>query len=395
MIAQIAAITLSNLRSLPQRLGASTVIVLGIAGVVGVIVSIFAVAMGFQGVMTATGQSNRYMILAASGFSNTEAYSFLPRDAVAFILQAPGIAHDAAGSPIASAEAFRAVRFDAPNGRRMSGMLRGVSAANAQLRPEFRIVEGRMAQTGLHELVAGVGLCTRMGLKVGSLVHLRDTDWLITGIFATGDSHESELIGDVESVLSVIKATVFQSVTARVDTPADLAALKAALAANPSLKIKVMNEPDYYRLRFEDFGSQLTMAGFIVGGIMALGALFGALNTMYAAVAARLREIAMLRAVGFAASVVVASLFIEALLLALSGGVIGAAVAALLFDGRTVSTPATSDTGSDSLLTYAVTVTPGVLGSAILVAAGVGLLGALFPAIRAARLPIATALQVK
>jgi putative ABC transport system permease protein len=393
---QIAAMTISNLRSLPQRVGASLVIVIGIAGVVSVLVSIFAMAIGFSRVMTGTGRANRVIVLDANGFGSTEAYSYLPREAVLSILDAPGIARDGAGSPIVSAEAYRAVRFDAPNGKRTSAVLRGVGAAHAQLRPEFHLVDGRMFQPGLHELIAGVGLRGRMGLAIGSRIHLRDGDWTIVGIFETGDSHDSELVGDADTVLSVLRASTFQSVTARIASPQDAVAFKDALSANPSLKVKALNEVDYYREHANSFGAGSAMyaVGWGVGSIMALGALFGALNTMYAAVAARMREIATLRAIGFPASVVVASLLIEALLLALTGGVIGAVIASSLFDGRIISTVAIAG-GQDSQLTFAATVTSSLLALAILCAAGIGLLGALFPAIRAARLPIATALQVR
>jgi putative ABC transport system permease protein len=393
---QIAAIAVSNLRSLPQRVGASLVIVIGIAGVVSVLVSIFAMAIGFNRVMTGTGRANRVIVLDANGFGSTEAYSYLPREAVLSILNAPGIARDGAGKLIASAEAYRAVRFNAPSGRRTSAVLRGVGAAHAQLRPELRLVEGRMFQPGLHELIAGMGLQERMGLAIGSRIHLRDGDWTVVGIFQTGDSHDSELVGDADTVLAVLRANTYQSVTARIASPQDATALKDALSAIPSLKVKVLNEVDYYREHAHSFGAgaALSVLGWGVGSIMGLGALFGALNTMYAAAAARMREIATLRAIGFTASVVVASFLIEALLLALSGGVIGAVTAASLFDGRIISTVAIAG-GQDSQLTFAATVTPGLLALAILCAASIGLLGALFPAIRAARRPIASALQVR
>jgi putative ABC transport system permease protein len=392
-MSQIATITLANLRTLPQRMTASLVVVFGMACVSGVLVAMLATADGFNRMMAGTGRADRYIVMDLASAGISETYSTLTREWAAIIINAPGVAHDAAGAPIASAEAFKGIRLDAPGGR-TSALIRGVGAAHATLRPEFRIVDGRMFQPGHAELIVGAPLYRRLGLRVGGTLRLRDVDWIVVGVFESGDSHESEFIGDAESVIAMLRTNAFQSVTARISSPQDLATFKAALEARPQLKIGVVNEADYYRDRTGKVGTQIHALAVAVGIIMAFGVLFGAFNTMYAAAAARLREMATLRAIGFTASTVLASLFIESLLLTLSGGILGAAISAAIFNRRVISTLATGDV-SDSQITFAINVTPAQLAIAVACAAVIGLLGALLPAITMARMPVAAALQVR
>jgi putative ABC transport system permease protein len=395
-LAQVATITLSVFRSLPQRWAASLVVVIGIAGVVGVLISLVAAEMSMNSIVAASGRPNRVIVLDAdaSGSGGSESYSSLPRATVLAVFDAPGIARDGAGKPIASAEAVKSVRFDAPNGKRLNATLRGVGLAYPALHPEFHLIDGRMFQPGLHEVIAGVGLRARLELAVGSRIHLRDADWTVVGLFQSGDTHESELLGDADTVLSVFRSDAFQSVTARIDSPDALAALKTALAANPLLKVSVLNEIDFYHQRVSTFSAAAAGFSWIIGIIMSLGAVIGALNTMYAAVEARTREIATLRAIGFDAVAVVVSIFAESLLLALIGGAIGAVIGTLIFDGRVDSTLASGNT-SDAPVTFVVSLSPSFFALLVLIAAGIGFLGALFPAIRAARLPVTEALQVR
>ena len=390
-LTQIAAITASNLKSLPHRLGSSLVIVTGIAGVVGVLVATMAMAIGFDQAMGSTGKANRLIVLAES--SGQEARSNLPRESVSSILAAPGIAQDAAGHAIVSAEVITTIRHDLASGKRTNVALRGVGPNGFALRPEIRITQGRAFEPGKSELIVGKALTQRSGLTIGSKVRLRGAAWDIVGTFESGgDSRQSELLGDADTLLSALDRNLFQSVTVRVDSEADAAAFKDALTTNPTLKVAILPEMQYYKERSDDFGSALYLIGWVVGSIMGVGALFGALNTMYAAVATRSREIATLRAIGFDAAAVVASIFLEALLLALAGGMIGAAIAGLVFNGNSIST-LTSGNAADPQMTFDMTVSPALLALGIAWAAGIGLLGGLFPAVRAARAPIATALR--
>jgi len=379
-----------NLRSIPQRFGTSSVIVVGIAGVVAVLISVLAMATGFTHTLLATGRDDRAIVLR--GGSDSELASTLSREATLTIIDAPGIRKDAAGKAIASAEPV--VIVEMPKKSNASGAnvtIRGVGAEGVALRPEIQLVAGRMFRRGVRELIVGRGAEAQFkGLDVGSHIALRGSDWTIVGAFeSNGDSHESELFADAETVLSAYRRNLYQSVVARLDSKDSFDAFKAALTTNPQLSVAVLRERDYYVHQSQRMGKVLAFVAYFVGGIMAVGALFGALNTMYSAVSVRSREIATLRAIGFGASAVVLSVLIEAILLAVMGALIGAGLAWLFFNGNVVSTLGSNFTQ----VVFRLAVSPSLVALGILWACAIGLIGGLFPAIRAARLPVATALR--
>jgi putative ABC transport system permease protein len=390
MLTQIRAVTAMNLTSIPQRLGTSSVIVVGIAGVVAVLISVLAMATGFQRTILATGRDDRAIVLR--GGSDSELASTLSREATLTIMDAPGIRKDAAGKPIASAEAV--VVVDMPKKSNDSGAnvtIRGVGAQAMALRPEIKLTTGRMFQRGLRELIVGLGAQAQFkGLDVGSHIALRGSDWTIVGAFASnGDSHESELLADGETVLSSYRRNLYQSVVVLLDSKESYPAFKNSLTTNPQLSVDVMREHDYYAKQSQRMSTVLSFIAYVVGGIMAVGALFGALNTMYSAVSVRSREIATLRAIGFGASAVVLSLLIEAMLLSIIGALIGAGLAWIFFNGNVVSTLGSNFTQ----VVFRLAVSPSLVVLGIVWACVIGLVGGLFPAIRAARLPVATALR--
>lgn len=390
MLRQIRAVTWMNLTSIPQRFGTSSVIVVGIAGVVAVLISVLAMATGFKRTIVATGRDDRAIVLR--GGSESELASTLSREATLTIMDAPGIRKDSAGKPIASAEAV--VVVDMPKKSNDSGAnvtIRGVGAQGMALRPEIHIVAGRVFQQGLRELIVGSGAQAQFkGLDVGSHIALRGSDWTIVGAFdSNGDSHESELLADGETVLSAYRRNLYQSVVVRLESKDSFAAFKNSLTTNPQLSVDVMREHDYYAKQSQRMSNVLSFIAYVVGGIMAVGALFGALNTMYSAVSVRSREIATLRAIGFGASAVVVSVLIEAMLLSVIGALIGAGLACVFFNGNVVSTLGSNFTQ----VVFRLAVGPSLVVLGIVWACVIGLVGGLFPAIRAARLPVATALR--
>lgn len=390
MLRQIRAVTWMNLRSIPQRLGTSAVIVVGIAGVVAVLISVLAMATGFTRTVVATGRDDRAMVLR--GGADSELASTLAREATLTIMDAPGIRKDSAGKPIASAEAV--VVVDMPKKSNNSGAnvtIRGIGAAGMALRPEIHLVAGRVFQRGLRELIVGSGAQAQFkGLDVGSHIALRGSDWTIVGAFeSNGDSHESELLADAETVLSAYRRNLYQSVVVLLDSKDSFTAFKTSLTTNPQLSVDVLREHDYYAQQSQRMSTVLSFVAYVVGGIMAVGALFGALNTMYSAVSVRSREIATLRAIGFGASAVVVSVLIEAMLLSVIGALIGAGLAWVFFNGNVVSTLGSNFTQ----VVFRLAVSPSLVVLGIVWACAIGLVGGLFPAIRAARLPVATALR--
>jgi putative ABC transport system permease protein len=390
MLKQTIAVTLNNLRNLPDRAGLSAVIVVGIAVTVAVLVSVLAMAAGFGHTLANTGRADRAIVLR--GGSQSELASTISRDNALTIIDAPGVRKDADGKPIASAEAVVIVSLpQKKTGTKANVTLRGVGPKAMALRPEIKLVQGRMYQPAVRELIVGQSAVGQFnGIALGSHLSFRDSDWTIVGIFdSNGDAHESELVGDAETVLSAYRRNLFQDVVVELDSAASFDAFKDSLTTNPTLSVDVKRETEYYAEQSKGLSKLLFFLAYVVGGIMALGAVFGALNTMYSAVSARSMEIATLRAIGFGSFSVVASVFVEALILALIGGVIGSASAWLFFNGNTVNTLG----GNFTQVVFKLTVTPELVKSGIIWACFIGLLGGLFPAIRAARLPVAAALR--
>lgn len=389
MLRQIAAVSLMSLKSVPQRLGASVVVVIGIAAVVGVLVSVFTMAGSLTGSLIAVGSVDRAVVLR-SGANFAEGASMLPLDTFGAVANAPGVVRTPEGRAAATADVVTAVnRPRRSNGALRALGVRGVSAENFVVRPEITIVEGRRYTPGLREAIVGRSAQTEfVGLDVGAEVKLRDAVWTIVGVFATGDATEAGLIMDVDTLASAYGLGFVNSITVRLETPDAFGAFKAALEANPTLKVDVYHEPAFAEQDAAGLDDLFFFITYVVCSIMAAGALVGALNTMYAAVSSRAVEIATLRALGFGATGIVVSILIESLSLAVLGAIAGSAVSWLIFSGDSVSLG-----GDVGTLITTLEITPATLAAGLLWACGVGFVGALFPAVRAARLPLATALR--
>lgn len=389
---QILAVVGMNLRNLPKRIGPSLVVVVGIAGVVAVLLSVLAMAVGFSQTIAGGGSPDRALIL--SGGALQEGMSSIPSDSVPNIMNAPGIAKDAQGRPIAAAEALAQVQITPPGGGKQINLpLRGVGTIEPELRPEIHIVEGRMFRPGLHELVVGRNLKQRYGLDVGSHLQFQNGDWEVVGIFASARSSvlDSQILTDAQTLLAAYQRTWFQSVTVRLAGPHGLDELKHALAGDPTLHVDAYSEAGFAAAQSRALNAVLRFIGYFVGGMMAGGALFGALNSLYASVSTRSVEIATLRAIGFGSTSVVISVLTEALLLSVAGALIGAFFAWLFFNGH-VSSMQLMGGGFQAPTAFKMVVTPGLVLLGIIWACVIGFAGGLFPALRAARLPIAKAL---
>ena len=390
---QIRAVSSISLRGLPQRIAPSLVVVIGIAGVVAVLLSVLALSTGLAGALTSTGRPDRALILHAQ--SSDEGSSTLTDDTIPTILDAPGIARARDGRPLASAEILATVNVPrADNGQLGQLTLRGVSAEAFELRPELQLVQGRMFRSGVRELLAGrAAQAHYRGLAVGSHVLFDNNDWLVVGAFDSGGgAHDSELLADATTVQSVYQRTVYNSVTVKLAAdPKALDTLRATLTKDPTLSVIVNRETAYYEQQSKSFAAILALIANVIGIIMAVGAIFAALNTMYSAVSARTVEIATLRAIGFGPLAVVVSVIIEALLLALVGALVGAALAWAFFDGNTVST--ISGGGGLAQVVFHLHISRALIVLGIIWACIVGFIGGLAPAVRAARIPVVMALR--
>jgi putative ABC transport system permease protein len=390
VLRQAIAIAGIGIRSIPQRWATSLVIVVGLAGVVAVFTALLAMATGFVSTLKATGRSDAVLILR--GGSDAELNSAFDRDSTDLIKQEPGIAAGADGKPLASAELMVIAELvrkdDVRNGANIT--VRGVEPAAFALRPQLRIIAGRNFTPGLRELIVGQGVLQQFqGARIGDVLRMRGSEWTVVGVFASGDAHDSEMWTDVNVARSIYGRRGSSSVLAALDGPEGLQRLKAAIAAEPRLTVDVMREQDYFSSQTRQFRKTIGFLAGIVTIIMALGAVFAALNSMYAAVAARGKEIATLRAIGFGGLPVVVSVMIEALLLALAGGVLGAVIAYVLFNNFTVSTLGQNFTQ----VVFNFKVTPALVARGLIIALAVGMVGGFLPALRAARLPVTVSLR--
>jgi putative ABC transport system permease protein len=390
VLKQIGSVTMMNLKSVPQRLGASSVIVIGIAGVVGVLVSILAMVGGLSQMMSSTARADRAIVVSTgAGF---ETLSNITREATHIISDAPGIKHRSDGKPLTSPDALAIVRLPLKRGGTSGNVsLRGVGDAGLGVRPEIQLVEGRLFGSSVREVIVGRTLQRQFrDLELGKQFLLRGAEWTVVGVFEShGGPHESEMITGAETLQSAFERTTFQSVAVLLESADSFAQFKGALTSNPALSVDAMREADYYRQQSQAFSQLLSVVAYLIGGIMAVGAVFGALNAMYSAVSTRTVEIATLRVLGFGASAVIVSVFAEALLLALLGGAAGGCAAWLLFNGHAVST----NGGGLTQLSVPLTVDMSLIGFGVLWACIIGMVGAAFPAIRAARAPLAAALR--
>ena len=384
MFGQIFQITLLSLRNLPSRLGSSSVIIVGIGGVVGVLVAILAMAKGFEASMDRAGAPDRAIVMR--GGSTSELSSGMGPEEMAVI---------SSFSEVTASSGELYLVADVPKRSNQSPAnlaIRGVEQAAFDIRPEISITAGRTFDTGKTEMIAGRGAVAEFqGVEVGSTIELRNSVWSIVGVFeADGSVYESEVWADLATTQSIFRREGnVSSMRVRLASPDVASLLSERVKEDPRLDLTLTGEDEYFKNQSQQLTALIENFGYAVAAIMAVGAIFAALNTMYTAVSTRTVEIATLRALGFGGAPVVASVVLEALLLAVLGGGIGAAVAYFGFNGWTVSTLS----GAFSQVAFDFTVTPELLMYGIVWAVGLGLIGGLFPAVRAARLPITTALR--
>ncbi|MEH6417128.1 ABC transporter permease [Pseudomonas sp. CGJS7] len=389
---QAASVAGVGISTLKQRLGSSSVVVIGIAGVVAVLVAMLSMAEGYQETLRRTGSDDSVMVLR--GASAAEVMSTLDLASINVIEQAPGIARGPDGRPLASPETVVAANLPIMGGKPDedgSVQLRGVGDRAWQVRPQVKIIEGRKFETGKREVVVGSGARRQFrGMEVGKQIRLGSEQWTVVGIFKSGDAMDSELWADAEMVASTYRRGASRnSVIAKLTDAKQFKPFKAALAGDPRLQVDTTTTSEYFAKQSEGMTKVIRIIGIVVGSIMAIGAVFGALNTMFATVATRAREIATLRAIGFRGLPVVVAVMLETMLLALLGGLIGGALAWGIFNGYTASTIA----GGVGQLTFDFRVTGELLWNGLKWALAIGFVGGLFPALRAATLPVTSALR--
>jgi putative ABC transport system permease protein len=390
-LSQLFSVTQVNLRSIPERKGAALAAAVGIAGVVAVFVGVLSIAEGFRAAMKVPGADDVAIVLRSG--ADTEMTSGLTHDDTRLIADASGIARNAQG-PLASAELFVIINLPKRStGTDANVPFRGVGQAALDVRGDIRITEGRKFEPGRNEIIVGAGAARAFaGLEVGKKIRISQTEWEVVGAFSGGGgAAESELWTDAAVLQPAYhRGDTFQSVYAKLTSRSAFDQFKDALTTNPQLKVRVLRESEFLADQSEMLTRFIRTIGFYIAFIMALGAIFGALNTMYSAVSARTREIATLRALGFGTGPVIVSVLMESLALALAGGAVGAIAAYLAFNGFKAST---INWQTFSQIAFAFRVTPVLLVLGVAWAVLIGLIGGLFPAIRAARLPIAAALR--
>jgi putative ABC transport system permease protein len=395
-LSQVAAVTTTAVRTIPERRGSSVATVFGIAGVVAVFVAVLSIGEGFRKTLREAGTPGNAIVMRSG--SDSEMMSVIFDETVEIIAQTPGVARGAidgsADAPLTSGELF--VIVDLPSratGATSNVPLRGVQPAAFAIRPNLKITSGRKFEWGKNEILVGEGaLRTFRGLDLGSRLRWGKNEWTVVGTFSSGGAlWESELWTDARVLQPAYRrGNSFQTVYARLESDAAFDRFKDALTTDPRLDVQVQRETEYFGSQGRTLNAIIRGLGFTVSILMGIGAVFGALNTMYSAVASRTREVATLRALGFGSGAVVVSVLAEAALLALGGGVLGALSAWALFDGYRA---ATLNWQSFSQVTFAFEVTPLLLLQGALLALFLGLVGGLFPAIRAARLPVTAALR--
>ncbi len=381
-----------NLRSVGKRWVSSIVAIAGIGGAVGVFIAMMAMARGFQATLVASGSVRNAMILR--GGATSEMDSAIDRDQERTISDAPGIARDANGTPLVSAEVVCIASLPKKDtGTDANVQIRGVSPIVLQIRDVVKITEGRFFHPGVTELVVGRNVTlTIRGMNLGDKVKIGGREWDVVGVFdAGGSALDSEIWCDQPLLSQTFDRpeNIFQSICARLQNPGTFQTVKDSLTSNPALTVDVMREVDFYTRQSQMITTVIHSLGFLVAIVMGIGAIFSALNTMYSAVSARAREVATLRALGFGGGSVVASFVLESLFISLIGGLVGA-LFALPVNGMTVST---INWQTFSHTAFAFQVTLPIVAMGIIFALFMGLVGGLMPAIRAARLPVAAALR--
>jgi putative ABC transport system permease protein len=392
MLRQILAVLALNLRTIPGRLSSSAVAIIGIAGVVVVFVSVLSIAAGFAATMQGTGEPNRALVLRSG--ADGEMTSGVGGPEADIIKQAPGIMREGA-NPLVSAELY--VIIDLPKkaipDKPANVPMRGIEPAAMKVRDEVSIIEGRMFRFGTNEVIVGRAASGQfVGLTVGQTIVSGQNRWDVTGIFeADGGVSETEIWVDARVLQGAYnRGNTYQSVLARLDSIDAFTPFRDWLSSNPQLNVAVRRESEYYAGQSQTMTTLIRTIGFGIAALMGIGAVFGAILTMYTAVATRAREIATLRALGFNTGAVLISVLGESMVLGAIGGAIGGLVAYVAFNGYQTST---INFQTFSQVAFAFRVTPQLLVSGLVYALAMGLVGGLFPAIRAARLPIASALR--
>ncbi len=393
LIAQIIAISLVSIRTIPQRLGASAAAAFGIAGVVAVMVGVLSIGEGFRRTMTSSGSDDSVLVMRSG--ADSEMTSGLSLEETRVIADSPMII-SVDGEKAVSSELF--VIVDLPKrgtGTDANVPLRGIQGGGVAVRPEFELVAGRMFEPGKNELIAGIGAAREFAnLEIGDSIDIGQADWEVVGTFATaGGIGESEIWTDAPMLQSAYRReSGFQSVRVRIGSgdEATFQEFKDSLTSDPRVNVKVIKQEDYYADQSALVSNLINVLGGLIALLMGIGATFGALNTMYSSVSTRTLEIATLRALGFGAVPVVCSVMVESIFLSLLGGSIGGAFAYVVFDGFQT---ATMNWQSFSQVTFAFDVTLRLLVQGVVYATLIGLVGGCFPAWRAARLPISHALR--
>jgi putative ABC transport system permease protein len=383
MLRQIFVVSAINFKSLGSRFWQSMVIVVGLAATIGVMLSMLSLSAGMRDAYVRAGNPNRAIVVSKG--ADQEGQSAITRDMAPLIADAPGIAKDKDGKPLADRGIQMGVPVLRKDGSKGYTTMRGLGDKALGVRPELHIVQGRMFQPGKRELVAGVGANTLFQhMQVGDKVILPDGQWPIVGIYASGDLLEGQLLGDTETLAAALHRTAYNTVLVRLASPGSLDTFKKALTTNPALSVTVERHSDWYKRVGNQNTFTLALLGYIVGAVMAIGALFGCLNTMYAAVSTRGREIATLRALGYGAFPVALSVILEAVLLSVAGALIGGGIAWLFYDGK-------QDLFNNSV--FHLSVSPAQIELGVTWAVVVALLGGLLPSIQAARRPVVEALR--
>ncbi len=381
-----------NLRSLRARWTSAIVAVLGIAGTVGVFVAMLSLARGFRATLVASGSADNALVMRAG--STSEMMGGITLDSIRVAQDKPGVARDAAGQPLVTQEVVGIIPIPLiSTGTDANVQVRGVSPNVLAIRKFVKIVEGRMFTPGLDEIVVGKNAAkTYQGLTTGQTLNFGGVHWRVVGVFdAGGSSFDSEIWCDARILNEVLKrpANIFQSATIHLTSPAAFREFKDAVTSDPQLNLEVEREVDYYAKQSATMTRLIEILGGLVAAIMAVGAIFGALNTMYSAVAERGREIATMRALGFSSWNVILSFLFEALAISFLGGLIGC-VAVLPLNGWTTST---LNFQTFSSIAFAFKITFGLLVMGVFFALVMGVLGGLLPALRAARRPVAVSLR--
>jgi putative ABC transport system permease protein len=380
-----------NVRSVRARWTSTIVAVLGIAGTVGVFVAMLSLARGFKATLVASGSPDNALVMRAG--SSSEMMGGITLDSIKVIQDAPGIARGTNG-PLITQDVVGVMPIPLiSTGTDANVQIRGVSPNVLEIRKFVKIAQGRMFNPGMSEIVVGKNASkTYSGLTVGNKIDMAGGHWEVVGVFdAGGSAFDSEIWTDSRVLNDILKRppNIFQSATVHLESPNSFQALKDSLTSDPRLNVDVTREIDYYAKQSTTMTTLITVLGGFVAAIMAIGAIFGALNTMYSAVAERGREIATMRALGFNASSVIFSFLVEALLISFIGGVIGCLVV-LPLNGLTTST---MNFQTFSNLAFAFKITPELLVKGVIFALVMGVVGGLLPAVRAASLPVATALR--